>query len=118
MNSLRRNKRKIYYALYSGKQPVIDADGYETGEEVPTYTSPVEYWCNISAGTGYDQTMPFGDFTDYSRTITVTDKDCPIDEDTVIWFGIEPTEPYNYIVRRKADSINGYVYALQKVDVQ
>jgi hypothetical protein len=45
----------------------------------------------------------------------VADNACPIEEDSIIWFGIEPTKPHNYIVVRKAESKNGILYALQEV---
>jgi hypothetical protein len=48
----------------------------------------------------------------------VSDNACPIEEQTIVWFGIDATEPYNYIVTRKADSKNGILYALQEVKVR
>jgi hypothetical protein len=39
-------------------------------------------------------------------------------EQTAVWFGVATTEPYNYIVTRKADSKNGILYALQEVKVR
>jgi hypothetical protein len=49
--------------------------------------------------------------------MSVADTFCPIEEDSIIWFGIEPTKPHNYIVVRKADSKNGILYALQEVTI-
>ena len=60
----------------------------------------------------------FGSFTNYTRVICVSDNACPITEDSVIWFGISPDKPYNYLVTRKADSKNGVLYALQEVAVR
>jgi hypothetical protein len=47
----------------------------------------------------------------------VADNRCPIEEDSILWFGVEPNQPHNYIVVRKADSKNGILYALQEVTV-
>jgi hypothetical protein len=47
----------------------------------------------------------------------VADPSCPIDEDSIVWFGAAPPDPHNYIVVRKADSKNGILYALQEVTV-
>jgi hypothetical protein len=35
-----------------------------------------------------------------------------------VWFGVPTTGPHNYIVKRKADSKNGILYALQEVKVR
>ena len=117
MRSLHRNRRTIYYALRTGETANVDEYGNETGESTPTYGDVVQMGCNISAATGEEAVQAFGSFTAYSRTMCVTDVSCPIDEETVVWFGVEPTEPYNYIVVRKADSKNGILYALQEVAV-
>jgi hypothetical protein len=117
MRSLNRNKRSIYYALLTGEETNIDEYGNETSESTPTYGDPVALECNVSAATGAEADQAFGSFTGYSRTMCVADSNCPIDENSVVWFGREPSEPYNYLVVRKADSKNGILYALQEVTV-
>ena len=117
MRTLNRNKRHIYYALRTGEVAIIDDAGYETGELMPAYGPATELKCNVSAATGSDAVQAFGSFTNYSRTMCVSDRDCPIDENTVVWFGVSPIEPHNYIVVRKADSKNGILYALLEVTV-
>lgn len=117
MRSLNRNKRPIYYALYIGDEEILDEYGNETGESNPIYGDAIELLCNISATTGEDSVQPFGSFTNYSRVICVADVDCPITEKSVVWFGVSPEQPYNYIVTRKADSKNGILYALKEVTV-
>lgn len=117
MRTLNRNKRLIYYALRSGEVANIDEYGNETGELTPDYEEATPLLCNVSAASGQDAVAAFGNFTGYSRTIFIADNNCPIDEDTIVWFGVEPTEPHNYIVVRKADSKNGILYALQEVTV-
>lgn len=117
MRTLNRNKRQIYYALHTGEVANIDEYGNETGETTPVYGNAVELKCNISAATGADAVQAFGSFTNYSRTMCVSDPNCPIDENTVVWFGASPPDPHNYIVVRKADSKNGILYALLEVTV-
>ena len=117
MRSLNRNKRTIYYALRTGDTANLDEYGNETGETTPQYSEAVMMACNVSATTGQEAVEAFGSFTGYSRTMHVSDVRCPIVEDSIIWFGVEPTEPHNYIVVRKADSKNGILYALQDVTV-
>lgn len=117
MRSLNRNKRQIYYALRTGEVANIDEYGNETGELTPAYGAATPLLCNVSAASGEDAVQAFGSFTGYSRTMFVADNGCPIDENTIVWFGVAPTDPHNYIVVQKADSKNGILYALQEVTV-
>ena len=118
MRSLERNKRTLYFAEYTGEEALYDAEGYETGESKPTYGEIRELRCNISAATGEEAVAAFGTYTNYSRAVCVADNNCPLTVESVVWFGIPTTEPYNYIVTRKADSKNGIIYALQEVKVR
>ena len=117
MRSLNRNKRTLWYALRTGESANVDEYGNETGELTPTYGNAAELKANVSAATGQEAVEAFGSFTGYSRTMFVADNGCPIEEDSIVWFGIEPTEAHNYIVVRRADSKNGVLYALQEVTV-
>lgn len=117
MRSLNRNKRLVRYALLTGETANTDEYGNETGESTPTYGEIEALRVNISAASGEEAVEAFGSFTGYSRTMFTTDIACPIDEDSIIWFGVEPPAPHNYIVVRKADSKNGILYALQEVTV-
>lgn len=134
MRSLNRNKRQIWYALRTGETVDLDEYGNETSESTPTYGEAVALMCNISAALGEDVVQAFGSFAGYSRVICVADTSCPIDEESIIWFGgyVESrldsmrldeakldglSENHNYIVVRKADSKNGVLYALQEVSV-
>lgn len=117
MRNLNRNKRQIYYALRLGETVNTDEYGNETGERTPTYGEPLALMCNVSPALGEDAVQAFGSFTDYTRTMCVAENDCPIDESSIVWFGVEPPTAHNYIVVRKADSKNGILYALQEVTV-
>lgn len=118
MRSLNRNKRKTYYALKTGIVKNYDEYGNETGESTPVYGDAVLLEANISPAVGEEAVQAFGGFTGYNRTVCVADPNCPIDEETIMWFGKESSEPHNYIVVRKADSKNGVLYALQEVKVR
>lgn len=117
MRNLNRNKRKLWYALRTGETRNVDEYGNETGETTPVYGVPVELYCNVSAASGEESMQAFGGFTAYSRTMCIADNACPIDENSIVWFGAAPPDPHNYIVVRKADSRNGILYALQEVTV-
>ena len=117
MRSLSRNKRTMYYALRIDEKPNYDEYGNLTGEVTPTYGDPVEMECNVSATTGIDAVQAFGNFTEYTRSVCVSDTSCPMSEDSIVWFNAPIDKPHNYIVVRKADSKNGVLYALREVTV-
>lgn len=118
MRSLNKNKRQIYYALYVGDEPIVDEYGNETGESNPLYGDMKDLRCNVSAASGEDSVQAFGSFTNYTRVVCVSDNNCPLAENAIMWFGVSTEEPYNYIVTRRADSKNGILYALQEVKVR
>lgn len=118
MRSLERNKRTLHYALFINDEPIVDEYGNETGERKPTYGDITELRCNVSAAVGAEVVQAFGSFTNYTRVVCVSDDTLPIAEQTIVWFGVPMTEPYNYVVTRKADSKNGTLYALQEVKVR
>ena len=115
MRTLNRNKRAIYYALLSGTERIVDEYGNDTLEVRKLYGDPVELRVNVSASVGEEDTAAFGDATNYSRTICVADTACPINEQTRLWFGIDPTQPHNYEVVKIADSVNGLLIAIREV---
>lgn len=117
MRGLHRNRRLLYYAQLVAVEDGVDEWGNETGEPVLVYGEQTELWCNISGATGEEVMQAFGGFSDYSRVICVADAACPIDKNSVVWFGVTPDKPYNYVVVRKADSKNGVLYALREVAV-
>ena len=118
MRSLNRNKRELYYALYIDDEPIYDEYGNETGESRPIYGDAIKLLCNISGASGEDVVQAFGNFTNYTRVLCVADNNCPITEQSAVWFGISTENPHNYIVTRKADSKNGILYALREVKVR
>lgn len=118
MRTLEINKQPLWYALCNGKTEIIDEYGNHTGTYSVTYGKPVYFPCNVTESRGTIGHEPFGLTEDYDRTIVTTDMSCPINEDTIIWFGADPlTEPHNYIVHRVANSLNGIAIAIRGVSV-
>lgn len=134
MRMMNRNKVKIYYALYEGKQDVEDEYGNITGEKEVLYSNPTELYANVSAvKKGDAQAWQFGDNLNYDRTIAL-DTDCPpIDEYSVLWVDSVPQlnndgslatdeegnviTPRDCVVKRVARSLNTVVLAIKKVNV-
>jgi len=123
MKIMDRNKTSFYYLLFSGKTPITDAAGYETGENKVLYESPVAMKANVSAASGSAQVEQFGNFISYDKVIVTDDLACPIDENTVLFIDKEPefdtggNPLYDYIVKRVAKSLNSVSYAVSKVTV-
>lgn len=114
MQALGINKQRIWYAQQSGHTEIMQ-DGYKTGNKAKTYTEPVKVWMNVSPQRGNAEFEPFGVNLDYDRTIVTADMNCPINEHTVLWIGTTPDQPFNYVVRKVARSINSITYAIKEV---
>ena len=125
MKILHRNKVRIFYANYVDKEPVLDKDGYQTGEYKVVYSNPVEVRGNVSSARGEVITRQFGEDESYDRVIVMDDPKVPITLSSVMWIDTMPdilsdgtTEtPYDYIVKQVAPSLNSVSIAVSKVNV-
>lgn len=118
MRLLKRNKQRIYYALYRDKEPIRDEYGNETGEYKLIYSEPVSLEVSVSAARGESATAQFGTLEDYDRVIITDDTNCPIDEYSILWVdNLDITQKHDYIVKRVAKSLNFISYAVKKVKV-
>lgn len=124
MRDLKRNQQAFYYALYQGKEDVVDSNGLKTGEKKISYGNPVKMKANISPVTGYVSDNIFGKDLQYDMTMVTCDIDCPIDEFSVLWIGIEPFDAdgnqvaYNYTVTKVARGLYNLLFALSKVEAK
>lgn len=114
-----RNTRTIYYALYSNETPILDDDGYETGDYTVSYHTPVELNANVVSKSSEVAREYFGEQLEYHKVILV-DIDCPIVESTAIWIDTgNPLEDsnikHNYQVVGINDSLNYKAIAVKKV---
>lgn len=142
MRTLRKNKQRLYYALYKGSEPTyvldengdkiinyIDEDGNiyyeETGEDRNVYDNPVEFFGNIAMSGGESEAVEYGlDLSSY-EAILITERDSlPIDEQSVIWFESKPkmnqygtTDEFSadYRVIAIKPSLNFTKYVLSKI---
>ena len=121
---MNRNLKSVWYQLYQGKTPVLDEDGWETGETEITYGEPVEMKVNVSPAVGNAQQEIFGTLESYDKVVMTDDMSCPIDENTVMFIDREPeyeeetlVNTHDYIVKRVAKSLNHISYGVAKVNV-
>lgn len=118
MRDLQRNYKRCYYALYKGKEEILDADGRFTGETRPVYSEPVLMTANYGPATGFAEAQLFGTFTDYSHILSTSGRIMPFDEQTVFWLYIEPNEEadnYNFRISKPAYNLNSQVFAMKAV---
>lgn len=122
MRTLERNKSKFYYATYIGSTEMLDENGFNTFEPTVSYSKWKPYKANISAARGESTAELFGNDLVYDKIIVTDDTDCEIDENSVlaIDFAVEEgadVAVYDYVVVKRAESLNFVQYAVRKVKV-
>jgi len=131
MRSLEINKQPIYYSLYGSKMPVLDEDGYETGEYATTYSNPLKFKIRVSPCRGETTDEVFGKDLPYDRALSTTDKTFLIDEYSRIWLDSipelnpdgtlkldatsQPLTPHDYKVVGVSKDLNEWMFAVKKV---
>ena len=140
MRCIKKNKQKLYYALFDRKEPeyeldengnrVIDDDGnyIETGASLLLYDAPVAFDGNIAL-SGSDVTrQEFGVSEDRYEAVLVTNRgQLPITETSLLWYQTEPQTKViegvtyaddttaDYRVLKVVPSLNNDRYILAKV---
>ncbi len=114
MRTLGRNKTTLYHAEYVSEVQT-ERNGLKTGHYESSYTDPVKERMNISPARGSAISEPFGIDTDYSKTAVTSNMNTAMDEKSIVWIGKDPSEPHNYVVVRKAVSLNHITFALKEV---
>lgn len=146
MRVLSRNKKDLWFANRTGETLVTDDNNLKTGEKAQTYGEPQKIRVSMSMSSGANnlgsQGMvtldPYGLTTAYTHNAITEDMNCPMTEESIVWYGIEPTRtvyitstvngesvttekvipvPHNFKVVRKAQSLNHLIYYLKEVDV-
>ena len=146
MRILSRNKKDIWYANRTAVSYVTDNNGLKTGEKQYTYETPTKARMSMAISSGANNLgsqgiaslEPYGIVTGYTARAVTEDLNCPMEEQSRVWYGIEPTHtetrtqtvngqttsvnvevlnPHNYIVVRKAKSLNHLIFYLKEVDV-
>lgn len=122
MRMLERNKRRLWYCLYEGRKPILDEDGFDTGETAISYSEPTELMANVTAASGDATQEQFGVGVTYDKVVQVAGTDCPIDERTVLFVDSEPPDEFDqtsvggdYVVRRVSRSLNSTSIAIARV---
>ena len=146
MRLLAQNKKDIWYANRLSDSYVTDNNNLKTGEKRQTYATPVKARMSMAISSGANnlgspgiaELEPYGIVTGYTARAVTEDLNCPMDEQSKVWYGILPTHtetrevtvngqttqekvevpnPHNYVVVRKAKSLNHLIFYLKEVDV-
>lgn len=124
MRSCRKNKRPLIGLNYIKKTPIIDENGYETGEEKIEYSKPYRFSANISGAKGASAIEVFGTNLEYDKVITLSAKvfkQLKITDNSIFFIDVKPHYEdngyplYDYRVKRIAETINEVVIALERV---
>lgn len=118
MRTLKRNKVKLYYSLFDGKEEIKDANDNYIGEK-PVYQEPLEMMCNISPAKGEMATRLFGESLLYDKVLVFQKANSPaIDEFTIFWIdNLDTEKPHDYIAKAVGRSLNSVAVAVKKVTV-
>lgn len=146
MRLLARNKTELWYANPTGHTWVVDSNGLKTGEKTTTYSTPASLQMSVAMSSGANnlgsqgmaELQRYGITTGYTHRATTEDMNCPMTEESIVWYGILPTRtiqtqqmvngemktvettepvPHNFKIVRKSKSLNHLVYYLKEVDV-
>ena len=131
---LERNKQLIWFANPTGEEPVTDANGFLTGEKRIVYGEPVAAKMSMAISSGANnlgsqgmaELERYGITTGYTHRAVTEDMDCPMREESLVWYRKEPytgegddrqLTAHNFKVVRKAQSLNHLIFYLKEVDV-
>lgn len=130
MVSMEINKSTIWYANFTGKEPILDENGHRTGEFRMGYTTPTPIRVALSESIGLNNLTAqgtadlraYGVTTNYTHRMITEDMDCPINEESIIWHDRDPGDnpydvPYNFRVIRVGKTFNYKSYYLRQVYV-
>lgn len=133
MRCLNRNKVRFFYALYEGRETILNAQGRPSGQHKVIHGNPIGEYANISAAKGETQTRQFGENESYDKVIVMDIGTSPIDEYSILWVDSVPQlnedgslavnekgeviTPHDYVVKKVAKSLNNVSIAISKVTV-
>ena len=138
MRVLERNKQDIWWANPTGYSYATDTNGLKTGEKTITYGTATKARMSMAISSGANnlgsqgiaEVESYGIVTGYTHRAVTEDLNCPITEESRVWFGIPATRTitvsghevtlatsHNFEVVRKAKSLNHLIYYLKEVDV-
>lgn len=117
MRGLERNQQRILYALYKGKEAIVDDYGNKTGEYRVIYGEQEEIQGTVTSATGFSQPELFGISELYDKVVILDNPDLPIKSSTIFWIDDLEAEKHDYKVIKPAKSLNSLAVAVRKIAV-
>lgn len=120
MRGLNRNMINFWYANAVASKPIVDAEGFETGEYEVEYTAPRITRGSISPPYGNASREMFGIDAPYDMVITMFLPTPEFSEDSVLWIGHTPKQhpAYTHIIKSISRSLNIVQIAVARVTVK
>jgi hypothetical protein len=120
MRLAQRNLREVTYCTYQGLATLLDSEGFETGENVKSYSKPMKKRMSVSAANGNVQSDIFGNITQYDRVLITDDPKIKVDENSIFFIERPYTEKGglpepDYVVAGIARSLNYVSIAVKQV---
>lgn len=124
MRNLSKNKTPLVALNFIAKSPIVDSQGYKTGEYRLTYGNEIHLRAHISGAKGSAGVEMFGVDVAYDKTIIITKNEFDkygFDDNTVFFIDKKPaykedgTPLYDYKVVRKSQTLNEVAIAVKQV---
>lgn len=113
MRSLNRNKTKLWAVAPVTLTPVLDSDGFNTGETTKTYSAPIEIELMIYPSNGAIVEQLFGKDSKFDMAAVSTSVELSVN---TLLFTSLPTKNYSttyvYRIGEFKKSLNTYQYGL------
>ena len=123
MRLLGRNKQTVYYCNFVSAT-MSGSEGIYTGSRNKTYGDIKTVKAYVKTATGNSTTEPFGSITSKTRTVYYENDAADINDNSLLWVGInptivnnKPTVPHNYVVSGVAVGLNQTRVSITKVTV-
>lgn len=115
MRTLKKNQTSLWLVNPVSKVDAVDEDGYETGESVTTYSTPVLVSLSLYPSNGAIVEEIFG--KDYSCDMLACSNEINLSKFSLLFLS-EPIEnyptTYDYKVDKINKSLNTFQYALRR----
>lgn len=114
MRTLELNKIPLWLVEKQSQEPLLDDDGFETGEFSPSYSTPTQVNLQMYPAIGKIKDDLFG--KDAMLDMISVSTDVILTKDSLL-FEVEPSGNYDttftYSVSKILKSLNGYAYGLE-----
>lgn len=118
MRDLYANTSLVYYKQYLRQEEILDEYGNNTGSYIPIYGELKCARLCVSPNKGNAEYQQFGTLEDYDKTMTTSNTNVEINENSILWIDDADTKgPYNYVVKAKSSWKNSVQFAIKKVTI-